>query len=105
MWAGGLRDHNRTTPVRWPLVVGRYSVASTCCPLTMDSYSVGWPDNPALRCACTQRGETTGRDNLHTVEDIICYTWQVAPGYARIDHPEATCRAMGHIVLAVALRY
>jgi hypothetical protein len=79
MWAGGLQDPNRTTLVRWPLAAGRYSVAPTCCPLTMDSYSVGRLDNPAPRHASTRRGKTTGRDGLHTVEDIICYTRQVAP--------------------------
>jgi hypothetical protein len=44
----------------------------------MDSYSVGRSDNPASRRACTQHGETTVRDDLHTVEDIICYIKQVA---------------------------
>jgi hypothetical protein len=45
----------------------------------MDSYSAGRPDNPVPRRACTRRGETTGRDGLYAVEDIICYTKQVAP--------------------------
>jgi hypothetical protein len=39
----------------------------------MDIYSAGRPDNPAPRSACKRRGETIGRDDLHTVEDIICY--------------------------------
>jgi hypothetical protein len=39
----------------------------------MDSYSAGWPDNPVTHHACTRHGEMTGRDNLHTIEDSICY--------------------------------
>jgi hypothetical protein len=35
-----------------------------------------------------RHGETIGRDDLHTVEDIICYTRQVAPGYTRIRPPQ-----------------
>jgi hypothetical protein len=73
MWAGGLQDSNRTMPIPWPLAASRYSVAPTCCPLTMDSYSTGRPDNPVTYHACTRRGETTGHDGIHTVEDIICY--------------------------------
>jgi hypothetical protein len=77
MWEGGLQDRNRTTPIHWPLTEGRYSVAPTCYPLTMDSYSVERPENPASRRACTQRGETTVCDDLHNIEDIICYIRQV----------------------------
>jgi hypothetical protein len=40
MMAGGLQDCNRTTPIRWSLVVDRYSVALTCWPLTAGRYSV-----------------------------------------------------------------
>jgi hypothetical protein len=88
MWAGGQQDCNKITPVYWPLTVGRYSVTSTCCPLTMDSYSAGGSNNPTLRRACTRCGEMTGRDNLYTIEDIISYTSQVAHGYVRIRPPQ-----------------
>jgi hypothetical protein len=88
MWAGGLQDHNRITLVCWPLTASRYSVALTYCPLTMDSYSAGRPDNPASCHTCTRRGEMIGRDGLYTVEDIICYTRQVEPGYMRIRPPQ-----------------
>jgi hypothetical protein len=77
MIAGGLQGRSRTTSIHWPLTAGRYSVAQTCCPLTMDSFSVGRPDNPASRRAYTQRGETTVCDDLHNIEDIICYIRQV----------------------------
>jgi hypothetical protein len=102
MWAGGQQDRNRTTPVRWLLTTGLYSVAPTCCPLTIDNYSAGWPDNPAPRCACTRRGEATGRDGLHTVEDIICYTRQVVPRYTRIQPTGATCQALAHVWISRA---
>jgi hypothetical protein len=46
MWAWGLQDHSRTTPVRWPLAAGRCNVALTCYPIAMDNYSVGRLDNP-----------------------------------------------------------
>jgi hypothetical protein len=74
MWSWGLQDRNRTTLVHRPLVAGRYSVALTCWPLTMDSYSAGWSDNPMPHNTCTRRGETTGCDGLHTIEVIIRYT-------------------------------
>jgi hypothetical protein len=83
----GLQDRSRTTPVRWPLTAGRYSVAPTCYPLTIDIYSARRLDNPTLRRACTRRGETTECDNLHTFEDIIYYTRPVAPEYKRIQPP------------------
>jgi hypothetical protein len=75
----GLHDRNRITLVCWPLTTGRYSVAPTCCPLMIDSYGVERPDNPTSRRACMRRGETTGCNGLHTVEDIIYYTRLVAP--------------------------
>jgi hypothetical protein len=81
------RTPNRTTSVRWPLTAGFYSVAPACSPLTMDNYSARRPNNPTPCRACTQRDETTGWDNFHTVEDIICYTRQVEPEYVRIQPP------------------
>jgi hypothetical protein len=71
----------------------------------MYNYSVERPDNQVPRRACTRRGKTTGCDDLHTIEDVICYTRQVAPEYAGSNHPGATCQALGHIVLVVALSY
>jgi hypothetical protein len=60
MWARDMQDRNKTTSVRWPLAAVRYSVVLTCCPLTMDNYSVGWPDNsgvvPRMHAMC--------RDNM-----------------------------------------
>jgi hypothetical protein len=53
----------------------------------MDSYSAKQLDNPTPRHACTRRVEMIGRDNLHTVQDIICYIKQVGPEYAGIQPP------------------
>jgi hypothetical protein len=60
----GLQDHNRTTPIRWPLVAGRYNIAPTCCPLTIDSYNAERPDNPAPHRACTWRPPYRWRHHL-----------------------------------------
>jgi hypothetical protein len=103
MWTGGLQDCNKTMLVHWPLAAGRYSVVPTYCLLMIDSYSARRLDNLVLRRACTQHGKTTGHDDLHTVEDIICYTRQVAPEYVRIQPPwghlsgpvsHCTCRGL-----------
>jgi hypothetical protein len=62
-----------------PTVRCRAARAYSADLLIASHYSVERPDSSVLRGACEQRGRATRRDDYRSVEDIISYSYTVAP--------------------------
>jgi hypothetical protein len=99
MWTGGPRNHNRTTPVHWPLATGHYSLAPTCCPLTMDSYSADAAQQLGVvsHMHATWRDDRTGWPPYRWRHHLLLLAISVIL-HRVLPSPEATCRALGLIV-------